>query len=630
MKILLKLFILFSTLFIKVSLNAYEPIHFENHLWNQIQKLSAEDYTKYVKTYYKVKGDYKKWRPSIESVFKRLSENSGNPGFPIEFEILADSSFNAFAFPGGQFIIHSGLLDELDRVIKENTSTNPGTPDHSRQREELIAPILAHELGHYYNKHSFQSYKERIENKNRKDEYSESREFEVDADLSGLLYLQKANFDPSKLVTVLELLNTYRQKKLNEGEKIIPYFQSHPSPHERLTKLGLDKKGIHTMASKLEYIFADIQTGNNLDQAYSELNEILQKYPENMDLQKAKVVALHKIYLESVNLEDLKYKSIIDLPSFRDNMVFDEKAKKAIAKKIPGDLKKFNKALLAYNKLLKTEQDPWLVSNYATLLALSPKKEDEKNAIDLSEKAFQTLPKLQTLNNFAICHALSPDTGDTNLALGIFRELMPLVDHSLEKIVKKSSSGSKYLSIYKKSSGLVTESEEDSETILLNLALLEGESGKELAKYYIENYDTVSKWAKYLGEKFSISTESKETEDRILVEGIGINSSIKDILKIWKEPNRKPIVEDGYEIWFYDEKGLKVSMRNGFVEQILAYKNDCPAISGIKVGSEKSFVENKLGTKNHKKSKYHIYGLRQKIGITYDENKVERVLLFKE
>ena len=45
--------------------------------------------------------------------------------FESQYSIIKDDAFNAFAFPGGQFIILSGLLDELDNQIIKETGSKP-------------------------------------------------------------------------------------------------------------------------------------------------------------------------------------------------------------------------------------------------------------------------------------------------------------------------------------------------------------------------------------------------------------------------------------------------------------------------------------------------------------------------
>jgi len=619
-------------LFCSLSANSIFPlesISFEDALWSQVQALSLADYKKSLKEEVK---DHKNWRKTIQTVFQKLKSNSGNANFEIQFAIIKDSSFNAFAFPGGQFIIHAGLLDELDRMIVKDTSSKPESTEFIKFREAYFAPVVGHELGHYYNRHSFKSYLAKIENKKSDDENEESRNLELDADVSGILLLQKSGYDINYFTKILKYLNELRQKELTAGSKVIPYLQSHPSPHERLSHINTEHKDLHTWAAKMEYVFADIQTSRKLDQAVKELDDALNTYPDNLDFQKAKAVALHKIWLESALLEDLKLKSIVDLPSFRDNMVFDKKAQKSLTKKIPGDRAKFNKALTAYRNLMKENKEPWFVSNFAVLLVYSPEKQDEANAIKLAKSAFKADQSIQTLNNLALCHSIAISEGNAKLSREIFREMARNLEGDVEDFFKGQTRDSEAISLVrdlKKALKSKEAQDEDISTVILNLALNEISFTKGITNVYFTQYDSESKWAEYLSKLTSLPFPEKEQGKPTVIDGIHLGTSIKELLAAWKTPDRKPKVEDGFEIWYYDQKSAKVSMRDGFIQQILLYGEDSPPLGDIKVGSEKFLVEQTLGKKYKKQNRYFIFEQKEKIGLSFDEDKVERVIVFE-
>ena len=606
-----------------------ESISFEDALWSQVQALSLADYKKSLKEEIK---DYKNWRKTIQTVFQKLKANSGNANFELHFAILKDVSFNAFAFPGGQFIIHSGLLDELDRMIVKDTGSKPESTEFFKYREAYFAPVIGHELGHYYNRHSFKSYLSKIENKKSDDENEENRNLELDADISGILLLQKSGYDIKYFTHILKYLNELRQKELSAGGKSIPYFQTHPSPHERLSQINTEHKDLHAWAAKMEYVFADIQISRKLDNAVKELDDALNTYPDNLDFQKAKAVALHKIWLESALLEDLKLKSIVDLPSFRDNMVFDKKAQKSLTKKIPGDRAKFNKALTAYRNLMKENKEPWFVSNFAVILVYSPEKQDEANAIKLAKSAFKADASIQTLNNLAFCHSIAISEGNTKLSRELFREIARNLEDDVEVFFKGQPRDNEAISLVrdlKKAMKSKESSDEDISTVILNLAINEISFTKGIANVYFNQYDSESKWAEFLSKITSVPLPSKEQGKHTVVDGIHLGTSIKDLLAAWKEPNRKPKVEDGFEIWYYDQKSAKISMRDGFVQQILLYGEDSPSLGDIKIGSEKFLVEQTLGNQYKKQNRYLIFERKEKIGLSFDEDKVERVILFE-
>lgn len=613
------------------SVYSIESVKFEEALWSQVQALSLADYKKEVKAH---KGgevkEHKDWKKTIDSVFKKLETNSGNPNTNLQYSILKDSSFNAFAYPGGQFIIHTGLLDEMDKMIAKDTGAKSDSDEFLKFREAYLAPVIAHELGHYYNRHSYKSYLAKIEKKKKVEENEESRDLELDADMSGILLLQKAGYDINYFTKTLEYLNELRQKELKEGNKAIPYFQSHPSPNERLSKISAEHKDLYAWAAKMEYLFADIQTSRNLDKAIKELEEVLTTYPDNLDFQKAKAVALHKIWLESALVDDLKLKSIVDLPSFRDSMVFDIKAKKAVAKKIPGDRGKFNKTLTAYREIIKENSEPWLVSNFAVLLVYSPEAKDEAEAIKLAKAAFKVEKSVQTLNNLAFCYSIAKIEGDEKLAKEIFREMARVLEPEIKDYFKGQSRNDdavQYAKDLKKGMKNFDELDEDVNAVFLNLALTEYTS-KSLVNFYITNFDSSSKWAEFLSKTSGVSLPAKDaTSKNVLVDGIQLGTSIKELLTLWNEPDRKPQIEEGYEVWFYDKKSVKVSMRDGFVRQILLYGDDSPTLGEVKIGSAKSLVEKELGKEYKKQNRYIIFEKKEKISLSFDENKVERIII---
>ncbi len=109
-----------------VSIYPLETVPFEEALWSQVQSLSAADFKKTVKEEVK---DHKSWKKTTDETFHKLLTNSGNPNFDLQYAVIKDPSFNAFAFPGGQFIIHTELLDELDRLIQKDNSIKPNSPE---------------------------------------------------------------------------------------------------------------------------------------------------------------------------------------------------------------------------------------------------------------------------------------------------------------------------------------------------------------------------------------------------------------------------------------------------------------------------------------------------------------------
>src|SRR5712664_1250491 len=71
----------------------------------------------------------------VEGVGKNLAAHSDRPNLPYSYEIIDDSSVNAFALPGGPIFITRGILGHLNS-------------------EAQMAAVLGHETGHVTARHS--------------------------------------------------------------------------------------------------------------------------------------------------------------------------------------------------------------------------------------------------------------------------------------------------------------------------------------------------------------------------------------------------------------------------------------------------------------------------------------------
>ena len=186
----------------------------------------------------------------VQGIGKRLAAVSDRPELPYEFVVLNDSIPNAWAMPGGKIAFNRGLLYELNS-------------------EAELAAVMGHEIVHAAARHGAKSMERGIfmqgamiavgigaQNTN----YSNlivgasqlgaqlatskyGRDAESEADLYGMKYMKKANYDPSAAVTLQETfvrLSASRQSNFISG-----LFASHPPSPERvaankvtLTKLG--------------------------------------------------------------------------------------------------------------------------------------------------------------------------------------------------------------------------------------------------------------------------------------------------------------------------------------------------------------------------------------------------------
>ncbi len=615
------------------GLFAIDPLEFDEVLFSHVQNTSKIEYKKYIEENPAISIS-KEWKECLDSVFKKLIHSSGNKYFQPEYSVIDKQSLNAFAFPGGQFIFHKGLFTQLDAEIKTQENPKDATT-WKKMRENYLAPIIGHELAHYYNNHSFKAFKNLFSSSQKGSSKNLEllrfdQELELDADFTGLLLIQKSGYNPSYFVKILKLLNASYQKDLKSGEKINPYFETHPSPNERLSKIDSNQKELFQLLSSLEKAYADIQMNQKLEQAFRVIEKALNEYPDSLEFLKAQAVAKHKIWLTTVPIADQKMKSIVELPSFRDELLANPETKKAITKKIPGDINKFQEAIKAYRKI-EDPSDPWLLSNFATLIAYSEKKSDEESAIQMAKKAFQLQKNIQTINNLAVVLYLC---NKPEQAIGILSTMANYIHPELKSIPSsQNQEGILFAKEWKKeiakSKQKIDDLEEDLGAILLNLALTDENLSKKLATEYYNSYDNESVWAKYLSNFSGVSiVNTKASSTNISVDGLGAGDSIKDLVDKWGKPSRPPQAEDEFEAWYYDEKNVKVSLHQGKIVEILLSEESSPPLSNsLKIGNTKEEVDSILG-KGKKKGNKYVYEKKGKIVAAFDDGVVDRLYLY--
>lgn len=193
--------------------------------------------------------------PSQLSSFriKRLKKKASQIAQANEFEspeILFHKSdligANALAFPGGPVVVTDDLV-------------------HLLQDDELILSVIAHEFAHVQQRHSLQQIIEVVgiaaissiilgSNDTIIEEASavginlwssrKSREFEREADLLALKYMEEANFDKSAFLNAIEKLTIAFCKSATESiddcvsNKTSGWLSTHPSGSERIEYLS--------------------------------------------------------------------------------------------------------------------------------------------------------------------------------------------------------------------------------------------------------------------------------------------------------------------------------------------------------------------------------------------------------
>jgi predicted Zn-dependent protease len=180
----------------------------------------------------------------VNNVGKRLGTVSHRQNLPYEFKVVNSSDYNAFCLPGGKISITRGLLINLEN-------------------EDQLAGILGHEIGHATARHSAKQISRTVltqailvsleavlaakDVKNR-ELYSlgsnfgaylmlmkYSRDQERQSDNLGLMYMEKAGYNPAGLKQSMEILQKAHKK---EPSKLENLFMTHPLTTERIDAIG--------------------------------------------------------------------------------------------------------------------------------------------------------------------------------------------------------------------------------------------------------------------------------------------------------------------------------------------------------------------------------------------------------
>ncbi len=202
----------------------------------------------------------------IESLKRNLLPK--NSKFDYQITIIKDDLINAFALPGGNLILFSGLLEQADSA-------------------DEVAGVLAHEIAHVENRHGLQSAIkslgvhflitlllgvgfEEMETIETLGELSSlllyfkySRSFETEADLKAIQYIHNAGLSVTGLIHFFSKVSQLQKgtgnliKSLDSssdtGEES-NWFSSHPVPASRVNnlKLALSKEPSELGSSPLK------------------------------------------------------------------------------------------------------------------------------------------------------------------------------------------------------------------------------------------------------------------------------------------------------------------------------------------------------------------------------------------
>lgn len=189
--------------------------------------------------------------PAITNQLRRLTHPlvaaAARPDLVFTFTVLENPEPNAFALPGGQVVIYSGLLTKA-------------------RRAEEVAGVLAHEIAHVTRRHHVRGMLKNAglvvlvqtllgdatavgaviaEYTTSLSSLSYSRGFEREADSHGWAYLNAAGFDPNGMIEFFQSLLDDQGEAMRKIERGLSLLGTHPSTEERIRTL----KGFSRSAS---------------------------------------------------------------------------------------------------------------------------------------------------------------------------------------------------------------------------------------------------------------------------------------------------------------------------------------------------------------------------------------------
>ena len=179
----------------------------------------------------------------VRAVGARIAANSDCPRNPFQFYVVDVASVIAFSTCDSYIVIHRGLLAFFER-------------------EDQLAAVLGHEIGHVCLQHGSQGKRDAFLTNalafltgiltqsgdladtvllyGAERSSSHGRDFELQADHAGAVYLSRAGYDPDAILEVLTTLQNYElygKKVTGEYEPYHGLFADHPQEDVRLQQV---------------------------------------------------------------------------------------------------------------------------------------------------------------------------------------------------------------------------------------------------------------------------------------------------------------------------------------------------------------------------------------------------------
>src|SRR5712692_6637151 len=174
----------------------------------------------------------------IRMVGERIHAVTPLANRPFDFEIINDSTVNAFSLPGGHIYINTGLIAQADKA-------------------NMLAGVVAHEISHVVARHAIKQIQQAQEinvigsillgqNPNALAQIAAqilaggamarfSRADEKQADDMGLDFMAQAGYDPHGMLDMFEKLLSLERSRPGT---VARFFQDHPGTQDRIDDIS--------------------------------------------------------------------------------------------------------------------------------------------------------------------------------------------------------------------------------------------------------------------------------------------------------------------------------------------------------------------------------------------------------
>ncbi len=229
--------------------------------------------------------------PVVADYVDRVGQNlvkHSDAKVPFHIKVVDTDEVNAFAFPGGYFYIHKGLILAADNEAElagvmaheiSHVAARHATARMSKAQILQLAAIPALFVGGYWAQVGIQNALGLGINLEL---LGITRESEREADQLGIQYMWNTGYDPNGFVSFFEKLQ--EQEKSKPG-KLTGFFRTHPYAIDRISasmdeqRYLPEKENYIVNTSEFNRVKARLQAIDNAMKAEGEAAEIDQKRP---------------------------------------------------------------------------------------------------------------------------------------------------------------------------------------------------------------------------------------------------------------------------------------------------------------------------------------------------------------